>query len=338
MLKKIVLVLSISSMILIAWGKSGSAEILSYLFEGSFDSGPLVGQSFSGMLQYDTGGDPHGQSNESEVIVGGSTYSDLASGIQANTTPSKLRVAGFTSVGSSDFVLWELNIFFDVPITLAAPLPLESIADSLLQYADTRNSFDISSGRLNMLDLPPVDDFICRRPIYKKGTYWGLERYGGSQKLSFEIIRKTKYEGQRVYEARVNDNITTYLTRDNLEIIDLKQDGVTVNMEVKLLDFPLYLGKKWESTWKIQEFPTSPTSYYNVAFEVVDIKPYNYVIDKELHVEERAYKIHMDIAEYGSGEYYYVPSSQKFPGTNIFAIFQDGEEFLLREYGVNKYK
>lgn len=171
-------------------------------------------------------------------------------------------------------------------------------------------------------------------PEYKIGTYWLSERYNGMQKSLDYVSDIRDLDGIPVYEitSLLGEKSKAYVTRDNLKVLDILLAGdKKVSWGVDLVNFPLYVGKKWKSTWKYQEFPDSPVQYFDFSFEVVDYVDYDYE-----KVVKKAFKIKISTVGYES-YYHYTPPYGNFPGSNIADVWEEFESkqpFKLVEYGI----
>jgi len=189
-------------------------------------------------------------------------------------------------------------------------------------------------------------------PIYKVGTYWISERYDGEQVWKLKIVGEGIHEGEEVYEVEYTgltghekgEKIKLYIKKDDLSILDPSGEEGTIDWDLKLLDFPLFIGKKWESIWTFQEFPNEPVQKIKMSFEVVGTERFDYILGKDLDVEKKAFKIKA-VIENGteSGKvtfYHFVPASADFPGSNIMDVYSEFENkdpyqwFKLRDFGV----
>ncbi len=215
-------------------------------------------------------------------------------------------------------------------------------------------------------------------PIYEIGTYWKSEihhqyyytstqPYNPDEEATYQkpeperreyvnrheiyIESKTNYEGQKVYEIIYTDEdyssrerVKFYVTKDHLRILDVITEEGTVDWSIDLLNFPLYVGKKWSSTWKFQEFPDQSVEEYDVSFEVVGVEEYDYIINEDLPVEKQVFKIKATNDMFREPKYYhYVPAYGDFPGSSILDVYVEFEsgysrtvEPKLREYGIKK--
>ena len=191
---------------------------------------------------------------------------------------------------------------------------------------------------------PNVD--IANVPKYKPGTYWVTQHIPNKDVIFVYVAGETVYNGIPAYELRLvpfedtNKNVRLYLTKDHLKIVGAESDEGKLNWEIDFLNFPLFIGKKWKSTWKGHERPESPIESAKASLEVVGYEPFNYGNSPV----KKAFVIKANIVtDKTSGEikYYYVPSSGNFPGSDITFLYLTGfgtannkELFNLIDYGV----
>lgn len=192
----------------------------------------------------------------------------------------------------------------------------------------------LTSGFIIKLNKDPGK--IDKSPEFKKGTFWKnkieqLTTYTG-EKVNYTVNSScyidgvTKYKGIEVYETTYliheeHKIIKIFISKENLKIIDaiglFTNYKDTITLEFDLLSFPLYKGKKWESTCKYQEFPKKPIVSYNSNFEVIDIKDSTFTInDKE--VKTKAYFLKGELKadnKTSYSTYTYLAPTKDFPGT-----------------------
>ena len=88
-------------------------------------------------------------------------------------------------------------------------------------------------------------------PTYEIGTYWISSWSQTSLVYVSDIV---EIDQLSCYELTTvgSESTKCYVSTENLEIISISQEGQTQDIEIrmKLLDFPLYVGKSWTSEWQ----------------------------------------------------------------------------------------
>ena len=159
-------------------------------------------------------------------------------------------------------------------------------------------------------------------PTYEIGTYWISER--GQTSLIYvsdivEIDQISCYELTTVG----SESIKWYVSTENLEIISISQESQTQNIEIrmKLLDFPLYVGKSWASEWQYAG------KTFAVTANVTGIEKINYCGTNE------AYKIEYRISDSTTPKIcHYIPQNGDFSGSCIIDVYEEGESGRLPQH------
>ena len=204
----------------------------------------------------------------------------------------------------------------------------------------------------------PIPTEATIAPTYEIGTYWISEEnvgfgsyrsewyteHGTPLTLFIYVSNIIKIDQVSCYELTFcNQSIEyddfekmgkIYASIENLEIIDgaPKYSAQKVEHEMKLLDFPLYVGKSWTSEWQLGEFPDQPLNTVTVTCKVIGIEQFEYYGTND------AYKIQAFHPDFASA-YHYVPQSGDFPGSSIWDIAMEeggggrGHLFKLVKYG-----
>ena len=162
-------------------------------------------------------------------------------------------------------------------------------------------------------------------PTYEIGTYWISERGQTSLVYVSDIVEIDQIS---CYELTTvgSESIKWYVSTENLEIISISQESQTQDIEIrmKILDFPFYVGKSWTSDWQLREFPDQPLNTVTVTCKVIGIEKLNYCGTNE------AYRIeHWFSGSTTPAICHYIPQSGDFPGSCIIDIYEEGESSHL---------
>jgi hypothetical protein len=186
-------------------------------------------------------------------------------------------------------------------------------------------------------------DQIQKPPIYKKGTFWKetkeqLTTYTGQKinhrvNMSCYIDKEFEYKGLEVYESTVlnfeeKKVLKIFIEKTNLRIVDAigmwNNYNDTMVLDFKLLNFPLYKGKKWKSICKYQEFPRKPITRFDGEFEVSDVQD-SVVVINDQKIKTKAFFLTGSLINDNKilkSDYIYLAPTQEFPGTCPVFLWQ----------------
>jgi Tol biopolymer transport system component len=225
-------------------------------------------------------------------------------------------------------------------------------ADIWVKSIDKLTSNPILTPTTIATATPEITPEIVYVPQYEVGTYWFSERYAGldlPQSRLMYVSDITEVNQVPCYELTIwVENLKIgagfelvgkiFLSTEHLEIITFSPGNLTENTEfrLKLLDFPLYIGKSWTSEYRLQEFPDRPVISGLATAKVVGKEDFEYYGTND------AFKIQSTASDYGTIEqYHYVLPSGDFPGSSILDVYEEAESgdmgpehiFKLVEYG-----
>ena len=213
--------------------------------------------------------------------------------------------------------------------------PLSLLLILVFACTGTKNT-SLKKGKTATLDT------IWQAPDYPIGTCWKTELVSVSKRLpnATPSVNKVSLEIQKSVETEYGDafqgvmdiprdrkRTTVTILKEHLTIIDpITAKGDTIRREMELVNFPLYVGKEWTSTWVFQEFADSPVTETALYFEVVRKEPFDYIKDEHLAVENHAFVISMSDRQHRPVYYHYVPAQGDFPGSSVFDIWEEMEK------------
>ena len=198
-------------------------------------------------------------------------------------------------------------------------------------------------------------DQIEKTPIFKKGTFWKIKceqltDYTGKKitnnvtNLSCYIDSITKYNGIEVYKATFlnieqQKVATCLIDKSNLKIILLIAQYAnnkidTLSHDFALLNFPLFLGKKWNSICKYEKMPRRFITTLDSKFEVVDVRDTTLKFNGD-EIKTKAFYINgifMDGKRKSIGNYLYLAPNKEFPGSCPIFLW---DEFLSTVHSEN---
>jgi hypothetical protein len=177
---------------------------------------------------------------------------------------------------------------------------------------------------------------IEKPPEFKKGTFWKnkneqLTTFEGKKanyttNTSCYIDGTTLYKGVNVYKATniINEEhkiITFYFDKKNLKILDafviMNTSNDTLTIDFELLNFPLFMEKKWNTIGKYQEFPKKPIVEYKAEFEIENVIDTTFAVN-DVEIKTKAFFVKAMLINDNKksfGNYTYLASTKNFPGT-----------------------
>jgi hypothetical protein len=193
-------------------------------------------------------------------------------------------------------------------------------------------------------------------PKYKQGTFWKYSvkytDHTGQMVIPSKPVYNYSYyiDGQAIHKSDTMYRITiishegydsykSFIGVDNLKISDaiVTERSVknranstdTLSRQIELFKFPLYLGKKWESTVLYQEFLEDSIVGVRASFEVKFIKDTMFYISNR-KIETKAYFFEAKILENNPkgrvGKYMYLAPSEDFPGSCPLIVWDELNE------------
>lgn len=167
-------------------------------------------------------------------------------------------------------------------------------------------------------------------PTFTDQTYWL------SQQSAAEYVQE---DISAIYVTRVSETTPTHYhlavsLKDQPQIAytirvrrtDMAIDGFLSAREKELdvylpiLSFPLFKGKVWTETLRMQEHPRTGVKEIPATFEVKGVVEYDYVSGEKLPQEKKAFLIQMNLPN-KIITYHYIPPSKSFPGTNLVDLY-----------------
>lgn len=167
-------------------------------------------------------------------------------------------------------------------------------------------------------------------PAYTAQTYWLSQQYtadnNGSDLSATYITRLIETTPTHYHLAVSLKDQPQVAYTIKVRRVDLAIDGFiasgdkTLDIYMPLLSFPLFKGKVWTATVRLQEHPRRPVQEVPVTMEVKEITNYNYLPNKKIPGEKQAFRIEMTTPNQ-TLSYYYIAPDKKFPGTNPVDLY-----------------
>ena len=167
-------------------------------------------------------------------------------------------------------------------------------------------------------------------PEFNAQTYWLSQQYN---------VEYEREDVNAVYVAKVGEITSTHYhlevsLKDQPQVaytirirrVDLAIDGFVsakgdmLDVYLPLLSFPLFKGKVWTASLRAQEHPRRPVKEIPATFEVKDVVEFDYVANKKMPEEKKAFLIEMKLPDQ-TLSYHYIPPSKKFPGSSLIDLY-----------------
>jgi hypothetical protein len=148
-----------------------------------------------------------------------------------------------------------------------------------------------------------------------------LEQTIKNERPSYQIAVISE-EGQIVYNVAKDD--LQFLSR-------IGADGKETVFEINLLDYPLYVGKNWDTDW-IVESSDGTIVEQEIEFEVIGQEEYDYVVAKDYPTEDTAFIIEATVEDGPKKTFHYVAPYEDFHGSNLGDVlteFLTGQKYYL---------
>jgi len=196
-------------------------------------------------------------------------------------------------------------------------------------------------------------EIIEKAPVYKKGTFWKIKheqintRLSTQQKSSYitnhscYIDKITEYNGVEAYEVTYlkynKDGVIGYIQKSNLNFLGIigvgHKHNDTIISSHELLSFPLFYGKKWSGTCKLQNtHKKSSQKIYDVDFQIISVSDTTFFVESD-KVKTKAFKIKADFmikSVIYKSEYIYLASSDNFPGSCPLFLYTQFDKNSIR--------
>ncbi|MEL6637835.1 MAG: hypothetical protein AAFW73_09680 [Bacteroidota bacterium] len=165
-------------------------------------------------------------------------------------------------------------------------------------------------------------------PTFTTTTTWQSQQQGAAAELRdadtryrTQVVRvdEAQYEVE-VRGERPEDRYRFTWRRSDLAITGFVAGNTVLEVYLPLLQFPLYRGKTWRDTLRLQEHPRGAIRRLPAKFEVKAVEPHDYVAGQELGSERKAFLILTYLPDRVL-HFYYLSPSKHFPGTNPVDLF-----------------
>ena len=167
-------------------------------------------------------------------------------------------------------------------------------------------------------------------PTYTEQSYWLSRQYAldyQTEDLSATYVTRIGEITPTHYHLAVSlkdQPQVAYTIR--IRRTDLAIDGFIsarekeLEVDLPLLSFPLFKGKAWTETLRMQEHPRTGVKEIPASFVVKGVVEYDYLPNEKLPQEKKAFLIEMTLPN-KTITYHYIPPSKNFPGTNLVDLY-----------------
>jgi len=167
-------------------------------------------------------------------------------------------------------------------------------------------------------------------PLFSEQTSWTSRQFtpayqeedlSGTYLTKIPTITQTHYHFTIAPKEQPQSAYTIKVRRSDLAIDGfIGSSGRALDVYLPLLQFPLFKGKTWQETIRIQEHPRRAVQKIPARFEVKEVLEYDYLPNEKLGAEKKAFFILVHLPNQVLS-YHYLPADKKFPGTNIVDVY-----------------